>query len=53
MCTNLIKPYVHCPQVVVVVSRAILHLGELGLGRGLFTLVFAHLAEDGILLESL
>jgi hypothetical protein len=36
-----------------VVSRAIFHLSELRLDRGLFTLVFAHLTEDGIFLESL
>jgi len=53
VCTNLVKPYIYCPQVVVVVSRATLHLGELRLDGGLFTLVFAHLSEDGIFLESL
>jgi hypothetical protein len=53
LCTDLIKPRVDCPQMVVVILGAALELVQLRLDRRLLPLVLAHLPQNGVLLESL
>jgi hypothetical protein len=52
-CTDLVKPRIDGPQVIVVILGAALELVQLRLDRRLLPLEFAHLAQNGILLESL
>ena len=51
--TDLIKPSIHRPQVVVVVFGAAFEVVQKGLYGVLLSLVFAHLPQNGVLLESL